>query len=83
MVKQKEPWLDAINIPFDCEFIVMEEEHLEEVYRVSPDFPMIYVKFGDFRPETWPRFGLYERRNDLSGYVLKTAVLNDVCMILF
>ena len=79
---QKEPWLDSLNIPFDCEFLMVDEKHLEEMYRISPEFPLIYTKFGNFQPETWPQFGLYTRRNNLQGYVMKTAVLDDVRILL-
>ncbi|KAJ9583640.1 hypothetical protein L9F63_022021 [Diploptera punctata] len=75
--KQNDSWLDTINIPFDCELLLLGDAVLEEVYRVSPKHPLVYKKFGDLLPETWPEFELYRRRNNLQGYVMKAAVLYD------
>ncbi|KAJ9583639.1 hypothetical protein L9F63_022020, partial [Diploptera punctata] len=73
VLKERDPYFETLNIPFDCEFLVLENTHLEEAYRTSLEFPVVYTKFGDLQPETWPLFDHYRRRSNLQGYVMKTT----------
>ncbi|KDR16868.1 hypothetical protein L798_08610 [Zootermopsis nevadensis] len=74
-----------ISIPFDCEFLVAQEEDdhvvvLTEVYRVSPSLPLQTYRFGEWTQRggmICVSVGLYQRRTGLQGAVLKTAVKNE------
>ena len=74
--------LDTLNIPVDCEFLFVREEAnqvtLVEVYRVGPSHPLEYHNFSTWSSgtalSTSPR-GIYIRRNDLRGVVLKTGII--------
>jgi hypothetical protein len=76
-----EEFFTDINIPFNCEFLVVqpEDDHvvgLTEVYRVSPTLPLQTYRFGNWTPVgglTWPSKGFYHRRNSLQGLTLKTG----------
>jgi len=49
------------------------------VYRVSPTLPLQTYRFGNWTAGgglTWPSEGLYRRRNNLQGIVLRVAVKN-------
>ncbi|KDR16870.1 hypothetical protein L798_08612 [Zootermopsis nevadensis] len=78
----EEVFLD-INIPFDCEFLVVQEEGdnaalLTEVYRVKSALPLQTRFFGTWTSRdglTWPNLSLYQRRDSLQGIALKTAFL--------
>jgi hypothetical protein len=82
-----EQFFTDINIPFDCQFLVAQPQvdHvvvLTEVYHVSPTFPLQTYHFGNWTSGgglTWPTQGLYSRRNNLQGLVLKTGT-TDVSM---
>lgn len=73
-----------MNIPFDCEFLVAQEEGdntviLTEVYRVSSSHPLQTFHFGKWIQRTvpkWPTNGLYRRRNNLQELAIKTSVNN-------
>jgi hypothetical protein len=77
-----------INIPFDCQFLVAQPQGdhvvlLTEVYRVSPTLPLQTYRFGNWTAGgglTWPSQGLYRRRNNLQGIVLRVAVKNVMCL---
>jgi hypothetical protein len=72
-----------INIPFDCEFLVVLQQDgrivLTEVYRVSHAHPLQTYHFGNWTASKGligPTAGFYKRRNDLQGLVLKTGTVN-------
>jgi hypothetical protein len=80
-------FLADTNIPFNCEFLVAQKASdnvviLTEVYRVMASLPLQTYRFGH-----WTVYGglipapvgLYQRRNRLSGAVLKTAVKKVRC----
>jgi hypothetical protein len=75
-----------INIPFDCQFLVAQPhgDHvvvLTEVYRVSPTLPLQIHRFGNWTAGgglTWPSQGLYRRRNNLKGHIIRATHVN-VC----
>jgi len=79
-----EQFFTDINIPFDCQFLVAQPQSdnvvvLTEVYRVSPTLPLLTYRFGNWTAGgglTWPSQGLYRRRNNLQGIVLRVAVNN-------
>ena len=79
-----EHFFTDINIPFDCQFLVAQPQSdhvvvLTEVYRVSPTLPLQTYRFGNWTAGgglTWPSEGLYRRRNNLQGIVLRVAVKN-------
>ena len=79
------------NIPFDCQFLVAQPQGdhvvvLTEVYRVSPTLPLQTYRFGNWTAGaglTWPSQGLYRRRNNLQGTVLRVAVNNVMFTLLF
>ena len=69
-----------INIPFDCEFIVVQQVDghtiLTELYRVGPTFPLQTYVFGNWTAErglSMSTVGFYKRRNNLQGLVMKTG----------
>jgi hypothetical protein len=75
----------SLDVPFDCELLVAQWDgavaHLSEVYRVSPEQPLKVLHFGDWSlgsRKNWPSVGLYRRRTNLEGHVIKAAVLEDV-----
>ncbi|KAJ4446792.1 hypothetical protein ANN_13490, partial [Periplaneta americana] len=81
---QSDHQLAQLNVPFNCEVLVADWEGekvtLREIYRVTPKLPLHIHHFGywDLRTRSnWSRLGLYQRRNSLDGYTIKTAVLND------
>jgi hypothetical protein len=86
-----EQFFTDINIPFDCQFLVAQPQRdhvvvLTEVYRVSPTLPLQTYRFGNWtagRGLTWPSQGLYWRRNNLQGIVLRVAVNNVMFMFYF
>jgi hypothetical protein len=52
---------------------------LTEVYRVSPTLPLQTYRFGNWTAGgglTWPSQGLYMRRNNLNGQIIKATHLN-------
>ena len=79
-----EQFFTDINIPFDCQFLVAQPQSdhvvvLTEVYRVSPTLPLQTYRFGNWTAGgglTWPSEGLYRRRHNLQGIVLRVAVNN-------
>jgi hypothetical protein len=78
-----EQFFTDINIPFDCQFLVArpQTDHavvLTEVYRVSPTLPLQTYRFGNWTAGgglTLPSQGLYRRRNNLHGHVIKATHL--------
>jgi hypothetical protein len=77
-----EEFFTDINIPFDCEFVVVEQEDgrtaLTEVYRASPAHPLQTCLFGNWTAEgglIGPTLGFYERRKNLQGLLLKTGTI--------
>ena len=85
-----EQFFTDINIPFDCQFLVAQPQTdhvvvLTEVYRVSPTLPLQTYSFGNWTAGdglTWPSQGVYLRRNNLMGLVLKTGAMNvSTCML--
>jgi hypothetical protein len=79
-----EDFFTDINIPFDCEFLVAQSERgdviaLTEVYRVNPTLPLQTYRFGSWSPGgglTWSSQGLYRRRNNLQGHVVRATYKN-------
>jgi hypothetical protein len=52
---------------------------LTEVYRVSPTLPLQTYGFGNWTTGdgiTWPSQGLYRRRDNLQGHVIRAAHRN-------
>ena len=76
-----EQFFTDINIPFDCQFLVAQPQSdhvvvLTEVYRVSPTLPLQTYRFGNWTADgglTWPSEGLYKRRDNLQGHIIRTA----------
>jgi hypothetical protein len=78
-----EKFFADINIPFDCEFLVVLPKDdsivLTEVYRVSHAYPLQTYHFGNWTADRGligPTLGFYRRRNSLQGLVLKTGTIN-------
>jgi hypothetical protein len=79
-----EQFFTDINIPFDCQFLVVQPQSdhvfvLTEVYRVSPTLPLQTYCFGNWPPGgglTWPSQSLYRRRNNLQGHIFWAAHVN-------
>jgi hypothetical protein len=74
-----------LDVPFDCELLVVLWDgavaHFSEVYRVSPEQPLKVQHFGDWSlgsRKDWPGDGMYWRRTNLEGRVIKAAVQEDV-----
>jgi hypothetical protein len=71
-------------IPFNCEFLVAQKQRdhvvvLTEVHRVKASLPLQTYRFGHWTAHgglICAPVGLYQRRNSLTGAVLKTAVKN-------
>jgi hypothetical protein len=78
-----EQFFTDINIPFDCQFLVAQPQGdhvfvLTEVYRVSPTLPLQTYRFGNWTAGgglTWPSQGLYRRRNNVQGLLLRIGTL--------
>jgi len=83
-----EQFFTDINIPFDCQFLVAQPQcdHvvvLTEVYRVRPTLPLQTFRFGNWTAGggiAWPSQGLYSRRHNLQGIVLRVAVNSVMCL---
>ena len=72
-----------INIPFDCEFLVVQSLGKKmvviETYRIAPSLVLLNHTFA-----VWTKYGihktpnddLFKRRRNLNGLVLKTAVIS-------
>jgi len=86
-----EDFFTDIYIPLDCEFLVAQrsngteegdlEVSLREVYNVHPTRPLqIYTvaKWISNSGLTYSEVSFLERRADLHGISLKTAVFNDI-----
>jgi hypothetical protein len=79
-----EQFFTDINIPFDCQFLVAQPQSdhvvvLTEVYRVSPTLPLQTYRFGNWTAGgglNWPSEGLYTRRNNMKGLLLKAGIMN-------
>jgi hypothetical protein len=73
-----------INIPFDCQFLAAQPQSdhvvvLTEVYRVSPTLPLQTYRFGNWtagRGLIWTFEGLYRRRNNLQGHIIRAVHVN-------
>lgn len=77
-----EEFFAYIIVPFDCEFIVVQQRDghviLTEVYRVSATYPLQTLALGKWTAERGlvvPTVGFYKRRNNLEGLVLKTGTV--------
>jgi hypothetical protein len=69
-----------VNIPFDCEFLVVHKEDdrnfvFTEVYRVGRSLPLRTIQFANL---SYLARGFIKRRPDLQGLVLRSAVINSV-----
>lgn len=76
-----------LDVPFDCELLAAQWNgrvaRLTEVYRISPGMSPHVRNFGDWSPGSrgdWPSIGLYRRRTSLNGHVIRTVILEDVCL---
>jgi hypothetical protein len=69
----------AVNIPFDLEFVVAQQEEtmqLSEVYRINVTFPLEVHRVGNWSPANglqWTNIPLYRRRNNLRGVELRIS----------
>jgi hypothetical protein len=78
-----------IDIPFDCEFLVAQQEDahtvvLREVYRISASIPMQIYEFGTWTSInglTLSAVSFYQRRSNLQGLLFKT-ICPEVCQFL-
>jgi len=67
----------AVNIPFDWEFVVAQQEEtmqLSEVYRINATFPLEVHRVGNWSLATglqWTNTPLYRRRKNLRGVELR------------
>jgi len=67
----------AVNIPFDWEFVVAQQEEmmqLSEVYRINATSPLEVHPVGNWSLATglqWTNTPLYKRRNNLRGVELR------------
>jgi hypothetical protein len=76
-----EDFFTDIDIPFDCEFFVVQKEFdyqaaLTEVYRVAPSLPLQARSLrstGSQRDQS-----LYRRRNNLQGLELRSVIQESV-----
>jgi hypothetical protein len=79
-----EQFFTDIDIPFDCQFLVAQPQSdhvvmLTEVYRVSHTLPLQTYRFGNWTAGsglTWPSEGLYRRRNNLQGHIIRATHTN-------
>jgi hypothetical protein len=71
----------AVNIPFDWEFVVAQQEEtmqLFEVYRINVTFPLEVHRVGNWSLATglqWTNTPLYKRRNNLRGVELRISTI--------
>jgi hypothetical protein len=71
--------LRAVNIPFDWEFVVAQQEEtmqLSEAYRINATFPLEVHRVGNWSLATglqWTNTPLYEGRNNLRGFELRIS----------
>jgi hypothetical protein len=92
-MKSLEDFFSDIYIPLDCEFLVAQrlngtedgdlEVSLTEVYNVHPTRPLQInpvARWSSSSGITWSEFSFLERRRDLQGISLKSAMVHDVCM---
>lgn len=80
-ISRIEDYFTDINIPFDCEFLVVHKEldyqaALTEVYRVSPSLPLQARRLGNLAPPSDQN--LYRRRNSLQGLVFRAVIQESV-----
>jgi hypothetical protein len=85
-----EEFFADIYIPLDCEFLVAqrsgrtEEERevsLTEVYNLHPSRQVqtnIVAKWSSKHGHKWSENSFFERRRDLRGITLKSAMIHDV-----
>jgi len=76
-----EDFFTDINIPFDCEFLVVNKEHdyhltLTEVYRVSPSLPLQTRLLRNLASSN--NQNLYRHRDNLQGLVLRAVIHESV-----
>ena len=80
-----EDFFTDINIPFDCELLVVHKEYayhmiLTEVYRVSPSFPLQTRLLTNLASPN--NQNLYRRRDNLQGLVLRSVIqeyVSELC----
>ncbi|KDR22908.1 hypothetical protein L798_14764 [Zootermopsis nevadensis] len=78
-------FLGDSNIPFDCEFLVAQQNAgglvmLTEVYKIATERPLLYHDFGYWLSETTFRFpstDFYFRRSSLQGLSISTATIEN------
>ena len=69
----------AVNIPFDWELLVAQQEEamlLSEVYRINATFPLEVHRVGNWSFANglqWTDTPLYKRRNNLRGVELRIS----------
>ncbi|PSN30354.1 Ionotropic receptor 123 [Blattella germanica] len=73
-----------VDIPFNCEFLVAQTQtdyvRLTEVYRVNQSLPLQKQYFGSWSSRKGLNVhagGMYTRRNDLQGILLRAGVMDD------
>jgi len=76
-----EDFFTDINIPFDCEFLVVHKEYsyhlrVTEVYRVSPSLPLQTLLLRNLASSN--NQNLYRRRDNLQGLVLRSVIHESV-----
>ena len=73
-----------IYVPFDCTFMVAqgqgsETELITEVYQIDRRRELKHAVFGSWHPKhgiTVPSLGLYQRRNDLEGQLIRVTSIH-------
>jgi hypothetical protein len=76
-----EDFFTNINIPFDCEFVVVHKEYgyqltLAEVYRVSPSLPLQTRLLRNVDAPN--NQNIYGRRDNLQGLVVRSVIHESV-----
>jgi hypothetical protein len=81
--------MTGIHIPLDCEFVVAQrsgpqsregEVSLTEVYSLHPSRGLETIAVAEWSSDEglkWSHVSLYERRADLHGVSLKSAMIHD------
>jgi hypothetical protein len=85
-----EEFFADVYIPLDCEFLIAQrsgrtgeepEVSLTEVYNLHPSRQMqtnFVAKWSSKEGLTWSEVSFFERRGDLRGISLKSAMIHDV-----
>lgn len=79
-------FFDNIYVPFDCKFMVVREDEsdtnqeiITEIYQINRDKEIRQARFGTWNLLTGiktPRLGLYQRRNNLFGQIIRVTSIN-------